>query len=176
MEAKNQPEVCGFAKISTQVGKTVPQPPQNNFSQLPNFSSIVDEALYLYRANIFFRNFDLKGPADRTLLYATLFLQECLQTVAAAKPVMTRKDAEKSLLITASAPSFAIPGEDKFNLSALFPSPANEKERTELRAYLTELRVACVHGLLDRLYAENASVPDKWWTCLAKRKFMNKSL
>ncbi|KAJ3345528.1 Actin- protein 2/3 complex subunit 3 [Kappamyces sp. JEL0680] len=39
---------------------------------------IVDEAIGLYRANTFFRNFDIKGGADRLLIYLTLYIQECL--------------------------------------------------------------------------------------------------
>lgn len=164
-----------MAKISTLKAKTAPQPP-SNFSQLPQFSSIVDEALYLYRANIFYRNFELKTAADRTLLYATLFTQECLNQIGASRPTWTRKDAEKALLVTASAPNFAIPGDSAFPLSALFPAPQNNSEKEALRAYLTELRVALVHGLLDCLYARDASTPDRIWMSLSKRKFMNKQL
>ncbi len=132
--------------------------------------------MYLYRANIFYRNFDLKSSADRTLLYATLYLHECLSQIGSSKPTWTRKDAEKTLLVIASAPNFPMPGDSNFSLSALFPAPQANSEREALRAYLTEVRVALVHGLLDRLYAKDASVPDRIWISLSKRKFMNKQL
>jgi actin related protein 2/3 complex, subunit 3 len=38
----------------------------------------LDEALELFRANTFFRNFEIKGPADRLLIYGILFVQEIL--------------------------------------------------------------------------------------------------
>lgn len=40
---------------------------------------IVDETLYAFRANILFRNFEVKGPADKLLIYLTLFVNLCLQ-------------------------------------------------------------------------------------------------
>jgi hypothetical protein len=38
----------------------------------------LDEVLELFRANTFFRNFEIKGPADRLLIYGILFVQEIL--------------------------------------------------------------------------------------------------
>ncbi|KAI9790663.1 MAG: subunit of the Arp2/3 complex, partial [Candelina submexicana] len=39
---------------------------------------ILDEVLSLFRANTFFRNFEIKGPADRMLIYGILWVSECL--------------------------------------------------------------------------------------------------
>lgn len=52
----------------------------------------VDEILSLFRANVLFRNFEINGPADRMLIYGTLFVSECLGKV---KPTMSARDAEK---------------------------------------------------------------------------------
>lgn len=52
----------------------------------------LDEVLSLFRANTFFRNFEIKGPADRLLIYGILFLSECLSKI---KPSMLKKEAEK---------------------------------------------------------------------------------
>ncbi|KMU73092.1 ARP2/3 complex subunit [Coccidioides immitis RMSCC 3703] len=52
----------------------------------------IDEILSLYRANTFFRNFEIKGPADRMLIYGILFISECLGRV---KPGMPAREAEK---------------------------------------------------------------------------------
>ena len=41
----------------------------------------LDEVLSLFRANTFFRNFEIKGPADRVLIYGILFVQEILGKV-----------------------------------------------------------------------------------------------
>lgn len=52
----------------------------------------LDEVLALFRANTFFRNFEVKGPADRVLIYGILFVSEVLGKI---KPGMGRRDAEK---------------------------------------------------------------------------------
>ena len=52
----------------------------------------LDDIISLFRANTFFRNFEIKGPADRLLIYGILFLSECLGKI---KPSMGKKDAEK---------------------------------------------------------------------------------
>jgi actin related protein 2/3 complex, subunit 3 len=52
----------------------------------------VDEILSLFRANVLFRNFEIKGPADRMLIYGILFLSECLGKV---KLGMSSREAEK---------------------------------------------------------------------------------
>jgi actin related protein 2/3 complex subunit 3 len=39
---------------------------------------IIDEVLGTFRANIFFRNFDVRNSGDRTLIYLTLYVQQCL--------------------------------------------------------------------------------------------------
>ena len=40
---------------------------------------IVDETLYAFRANILFRNFEVKGAADKLLIYLTLYVNLCLK-------------------------------------------------------------------------------------------------
>ena len=52
----------------------------------------LDEILALFRANTFFRNFEIKGPADRVMIYGILFVSEALSKI---KPNTSRRDAEK---------------------------------------------------------------------------------
>lgn len=85
---------------------------------------IIDEALGLYRANTFFRNFDIKGPADRVLIYLTLYLQECL-----AKLSKLPNSIEGSrLLATHAVMQFAIPGDANFPLNAMYEKPASRAD------------------------------------------------
>lgn len=46
----------------------------------------LDEVLGLFRANTFFRNFEIRGPADRLLVYGILWVSECLGKI---KPGMS---------------------------------------------------------------------------------------
>ncbi|KAI9838472.1 MAG: Actin- protein 2/3 complex subunit 3 [Sclerophora amabilis] len=52
----------------------------------------LDEVLSLFRANTFFRNFEIKGPADRLLIYGILFVSDCLGKV---RQGMGLREAEK---------------------------------------------------------------------------------
>lgn len=52
----------------------------------------LDEILALFRANTFFRNFEIKGPADRVLIYGILYVSEVLGKI---RPGMGRREAEK---------------------------------------------------------------------------------
>jgi actin related protein 2/3 complex subunit 3 len=69
-------------------------PSESDIDIDPNSESYdcVDEILSLFRANVLFRNFEIKGPADRMLIYGILFVSECVSKV---KPAMTARDAEK---------------------------------------------------------------------------------
>ena len=42
----------------------------------------IDEAIRLFRANVLFRNFEVLGPADRTLIYLTLFIHQVRSALA----------------------------------------------------------------------------------------------
>ena len=40
---------------------------------------ILEETLKLFRAQVFFKNYETKGGADLTLTYMVLFTQQCIQ-------------------------------------------------------------------------------------------------
>ncbi|KAI5310676.1 subunit of the Arp2/3 complex [Ascosphaera atra] len=98
----------------------------------PNSESYdcLDEILSLYRANTFFRNFEIKGPADRMLIYGILFISECLTKI---KPHMNAREAEKAL-INVSLDQFAIPGDAAFPLNQAYEAPAHRQDAEALRA------------------------------------------
>lgn len=128
--------------------------------------------LLLFRANTFFRNFEVKGPADRVLIYGILYVSELLTKV---KPQMGRRDAEKALLNSALDTNFSIPGDAGFPLNQAFEPPRDRNEAELLRQYLAQMRQECAARLLNRLYAEGDK-PSKWWLSFTKRKFMGKAL
>ncbi len=43
---------------------------------------VIDEAIQQFRANILFKNFEVRGPADKVIIYLTVFIQKCLETIA----------------------------------------------------------------------------------------------
>jgi actin related protein 2/3 complex subunit 3 len=42
-------------------------------------ADIIDEALYYFKANVFFRTYEIKSESDRVLIYLTLYTTECLK-------------------------------------------------------------------------------------------------
>lgn len=70
--------------------------------------------LSVFRANTFFRNFEIQGPADRLLVYGILFVSECLSKI---RPNATARDAQKDVMNTALDLNFAIPGDPGFPLN-----------------------------------------------------------
>lgn len=42
-------------------------------------TDIVDEAITFFRANVFFRNFDIESPADKLLIYLTFYINVALK-------------------------------------------------------------------------------------------------
>ena len=117
----------------------------------------LDEALSLFRANTFFRNFEIRGPADRLLIYAILFISEALTKI---RPTMGAKDAERAVMNAALDTQFAIPGDVGFPLNQAFEAPRERGEAEMLRAYLGQVRQELGVRLLARVYA-GENVPSK---------------
>ncbi|RAL11144.1 actin-related protein 2/3 complex subunit 3 [Aspergillus homomorphus CBS 101889] len=152
---------------------TLPPLPPNADTEVPPDSEsydCVDEILSLFRANVLFRNFEINGPADRMLIYGTLFITECLGKV---KPAMTARDAEKAL-INVALDHFAIPGDVAFPLNQAFEAPRDRQDAETLRQYLSQVRQEIAIRLHARLYPGGVG-PSKWWLSFTKRKFMGKS-
>ena len=102
-----------------------------------------------FRANVLFRNFDVKGGSDRTLIYLTLcvsqFLSECERSA-------TKAEAEK-ILQSLSSKSFSVPGESGWVLGGMYPPPKSAAEGENFKAYFKQCREEVVlpqYSLLPR--------------------------
>ncbi|CAA7260061.1 unnamed protein product [Cyclocybe aegerita] len=93
----------------------------------PQQADIVDETLDLFRANSLFRNFEIKGSADRTLIVLILFISDCLAKLGSARTVATQIEASK-LLNTLSVDTFPIPGDASFPLNAHYAAPSSRAD------------------------------------------------
>ncbi|TBU33138.1 ARP2/3 complex 21 kDa subunit [Dichomitus squalens] len=141
----------------------------------PSEADIIDEALDLFRANSLFRNFEIKGPADRLLIIFILFISDCLAKIGSAKTVPSQIEATK-LLNTLAVDNFPIPGDANFALNAHYAPPASRSDAEYLRGYLTQARQELAARLVEKLYADGTGKPSKWWMSFQKRRFMNRSL
>ncbi|KAJ3027623.1 subunit of the Arp2/3 complex [Rhizophlyctis rosea] len=132
----------------------------------PAQDDIIDEAIGLFRANCFFRNFEIKGNADRVLIYLILFIQECLAKLAKNPSLI---EGQRTLA-THAVQNFAIPGDSNFPLNALYEKPASRQDADNLKQYLSQLRQELAVRLPARVY--DGDRPSKWWMSFSKRKFM----
>ena len=129
---------------------------------------IIDETLTFFRANMFFTTFDVKGGADRLLIYLTLYANQCVKRAA---KVATKDEGEKVLFSLANE-AFPLPGDSGWKLGGFFSSPGSRKESDAIRAYLKQAREELSKRITDRLYGEDGQ-RNKWWMQYAKRDFMN---
>ncbi|PMD17743.1 ARP2/3 complex, 21 kDa p21-Arc subunit [Hyaloscypha hepaticicola] len=143
-----------------------PEPDSESYDAL-------DEVLSLFRANTFFRNFEIQGPADRLMIYGILWVSECLGKI---RPGMSAREAQKEVQNIALDNNFAIPGDPGFPLNQMFNPPTSRQEAETLRQYLSQVRQELASRLLARIYEDGSDKPSKWWLSFAKRKFMGKSL
>jgi len=138
-------------------------------ADLAGHKDLVDEAVYYFRSNVFFSSFEMKGPADRVLVYLTVFMQLCL--VRAVDEGRRGQPAVMTALNALAAATPAVSGEAGFLVPGPFYTAPAEAEREDLRAYLKQLRAALVPRLVEIIFDESGDV-SKWWKQFAKLKFM----
>ncbi|QCD80597.1 actin related protein 2/3 complex [Vigna unguiculata] len=85
---------------------------------------IVDEAITFFRANVFFRNFDIKSPADKLLIYLTSYINIALKRLEGCR---TLAEGTKAI-INLGLEKVPVPGESGFPFPGLFPLPQSQDE------------------------------------------------
>ncbi|XP_066981256.1 actin-related protein 2/3 complex subunit 3-like [Macrobrachium rosenbergii] len=85
---------------------------------------VIDEALQYFKANVFFRTYEVKGECDRTLIYVTLYITECLKKLAKCKDKNMGLNEMYSLALS----KFPIPGDASFPLNAVYARAKNDAE------------------------------------------------
>jgi len=136
-------------------------------------ADVIDEALAYFKANVFFRTYEIKSDADRVLIYLTLYIQDCLKKLQKCSSKAQGQQEMYSLAIA----RFDIPGEAGFPLNGVYARPRTPDEADSLRQYFLQLRHETGSRLCDRVFDTSPDGrPSKWWTCFAKRRFMDKSL
>ncbi|KAG7021226.1 Actin-related protein 2/3 complex subunit 3, partial [Cucurbita argyrosperma subsp. argyrosperma] len=105
-------------------------------------TDIVDEAITFFRANVFFRNFDIKSPADKLLIYLTFYINVALKRLEGCRTLAVGTKA----IINLGLENVPVPGEN----------------------YLRQIREETSGRLLSVAYRANGT-PNKWWLAFAKR-------
>lgn len=90
-------------------------------------TDIVDEAITFFRANVFFRNFDIKSSADKLLIYLTFYINVALKRLEGCR---TLAEGTKAI-INLGLENVPVPGESGFPFPGLFPLPHSQREAGE---------------------------------------------
>ncbi|VDN94992.1 unnamed protein product [Brugia pahangi] len=166
-----------FTDVTVVVGNMAVLPIRSSIKgpapRIDDGEDIIDEALAYFKPNIFFREFEIKSPADRTLIYLTLYISECLRKLQKSS---NKSQAVKDLSALALSHHLPIPGEAAFPLNSMYKAPANRNEEDVMRSYLLQLRQELGTRLLEHVFGANSEKPNKWWMCFARRRFMDKGL
>ncbi|XP_067625420.1 actin-related protein 2/3 complex subunit 3-like [Eurosta solidaginis] len=87
-------------------------------------NDIIDESLYYFKANVFFRTYEIKSEVDRVLIYITLYITECLKRLQRCNNKNQGAQEMYSLAIS----KFDIPGDAGFPLNAVYARPQSAQE------------------------------------------------
>ena len=150
--------ICKMALLPLNTKFKGPAPPGNGAAD------IIEETLQYFKANVFFKNYEIKTPADRILIYLTLYVTECLKKL---QKIATKEEAKKEMA-TLAILNFDIPGDAKFPLNALYGKPQDKNESDQVRAYFTQLRQELGQRLVEKVYDPATNRPSKWWICFIK--------
>lgn len=152
--------------------KTTQRGPAPSLPKGSEENDIIDEALYYFKANVFFRTYEIRSESDRVLIYLTLYVTECLKKLQRCSTKAAGSQEMYSLAIS----RFDIPGEAGFPLNGVYAKPSSPAEADTMRQYFLQLRHETGNRLVEKVFDTPDGKPSKWWTCFAKKKFMEKSL
>ena len=87
-------------------------------------ADIVDEAITFFRANVFFKNFHVKSPADKLLIYLTSYINIALKRLEGCRTLAVGTKA----VINLGLEKVPVPGEPAFPFPGLFTLPQSQEE------------------------------------------------
>ena len=131
---------------------------------------IVDEAIRLFRANVLFKNYKIEGPADRLIVFLTVFIQKCLQEMQRF-PQKERAEQVVQLIVNDGVD----PMSNTFFMRrlGLLPDGKSPAETAKCRDMLKKCMDLCAKRLLSMLYASEAGEMDrKFWLAFGKKTFL----
>eukprot|EP00612_Vaucheria_litorea_P002350 CAMPEP_0171458348 /NCGR_PEP_ID=MMETSP0945-20130129/4065_1 /TAXON_ID=109269 /ORGANISM="Vaucheria litorea, Strain CCMP2940" /LENGTH=154 /DNA_ID=CAMNT_0011984143 /DNA_START=122 /DNA_END=583 /DNA_ORIENTATION=- len=138
--------VCGMSLLPL---KTKIKGPAMKASE--SNEDIIDEAIKFFRANVLFASFEVKGGADRVLIFLTLYISQCLKRMEKAN----NKASGNKILFELAKEKFPLPGEKGWPLGGHILSPKGRAEEDNVRAYMKQLREETGIRLLEILYADS---------------------
>ncbi|KAF0971922.1 hypothetical protein FDP41_009618 [Naegleria fowleri] len=160
--------VCGTAFLPLKTKVKGPAPKELDDKK----EDIIDEVLKYFKANMLFRTFQVESPADRTLIYLTLYTHYLLKNVE-NKKTAKKMDADK-LFFQLCETELPGPGDSSFELSAFYEKPRDSEDKKKWQAYMRQAKEELGLRLAALLFT-NDSGPDKYWMQFSKRRFLGKT-
>ena len=107
-------------------------------------TDIVDEAITFFRANVFFRNFDIKSSADKLLIYLTFYINVALKRLEGCR---TLAEGTKAI-INLGLENVPVPGESGFPFPGLFALPQSKKEAGKGPNFYPKLEISSLYFMV----------------------------
>jgi len=120
----------------------------NFFVSTTDKADIVDEAITFFRANVFFKNFHVKSPADKSLIYLTFYINIALKRLEGCRTIAVGTKA----IINLGLEKVPVPGEPGFPFPGLFTLPVSQEE-AGIQFYLLQLHSHMYIFELDCLFS-----------------------
>ena len=98
---------------------------------------MIDEALTYFKANVFFRTYEIRSEADRVLIYLTLYITDCLKKL---KPCASKSQGQQEMYSLAIA-RLDIPGDAGFPLNGVYAKPQTPEQADLMRQYFLQVRL-----------------------------------
>ena len=139
--------------------------------ELKEGEDIIDECIRIYRFNSSMRSFPVKGGADRTLVYLTVYMNWFIKKL---ENITTKKEA--FIFADEQALKQELKPEEKNHFFAGLLLPAKKIEDSDkFKKYLKQLRSELSRRLIERLYSteESHSFDYVFWLGLSRRSFMS---
>lgn len=89
---------------------------------------IVEEAMSYFKANVFFKTYEIFNDSDRVLIYLTLYISECLKKLQRC----TSREQGMQEMYTLAISRFDLPGDPGFPLNSVYSKPTTAEDAGKL--------------------------------------------
>lgn len=161
--------VCATALLPLKTKVKGPAPKELDESK----EDIIDEVLKYFKANMLFRTFQVESPADRTLIYLTLYTHYLLKNTE-NKKTSKKADADR-LYFTLCEAELPGPGDNSFELAAFYDKPRDNDDKKKWQAYMRQAKEELGIRLAKLVFSNDSAGSDKLWMQFSKRKFLGKA-
>lgn len=103
----------------------------------------IDEAIKLFRINVLFKNFEIKGTGDKLLIYLTVLIQKIMEIIA-NNPKKEEVDKNLAKFAMEQVQGTA---EGGFFMGGILDKPKNEAENTKCKEYMKHLKAETIRRI-----------------------------